>query len=222
MSQPQRIEPIEAAPPPRPDPAIDTTIAVLDLVFGAPFERSFDIRLWDGTTHLGGADPGADFSLHIRRRGALRRMLLPPSELSIVESFISNDIDIEGNVESAMGLADAIARRILSFGGIARLIPKVLALPRDDDSPPLDETRYTRSLRLLTPGARKSTEPEIQFHYDVGNDFYALWLDPSMLYTCAYYMKESDDLATAQINKLDHICRKLRLEPGDDAARIHA
>ena len=215
MSQPQRIEPIEAAPTPRPDPAIDTTIAVLDLVFGAPFERSFDIRLWDGTTHLGGADPGADFSLHIRRRGALRRMLLPPSELSIVESFISNDIDIEGNVESAMGLADAIARRIQSFGGIARLIPKVLALPRDDDSPPLDETRYTRSLRLLTPGARKSTEPEIQFHYDVGNDFYALWLDPSMLYTCAYYMKESDDLATAQINKLDHICRKLRLQPGE-------
>jgi cyclopropane-fatty-acyl-phospholipid synthase len=215
MSQPQRIEPIEAAPPPRRDPAIDNTIAVLDLVFGAPFERAYDIRLWDETIHSGRADPHADFSLHIRRRGALRRTLLPPSELSIVEAFISNDIDIEGNVESAMGLADAIGKRIQSFGGIARLIPRVLALPRDDDSPPLDETRYARSLRLLTPGARKSTEPEIQFHYDVGNDFYALWLDPSMLYTCAYYRKESDDLATAQINKLDHICRKLRLQPGE-------
>jgi cyclopropane-fatty-acyl-phospholipid synthase len=49
----------------------------------------------------------------------------------------------------------------------------------------------------------------------VGNDFYALWLDPSMLYTCAYYRKESDDLATAQINKLNHICRKLRLTAGE-------
>jgi cyclopropane-fatty-acyl-phospholipid synthase len=214
MSHPLRIEPIEA-PPSRRDPAIDTTIVVLDLVFGAPFERSYDILLWDGSIHHGSADPGADFTLNIRRRGALRRMLLPPSELSMVEAFISNDIDIDGNVESAMGLADAIGKRIQSFAGIARLIPKVLALPRDDDSPPLDETRYARSLRLLTPGARKSTEPEIQFHYDVGNDFYALWLDPSMLYTCAYYRKESDDLATAQINKLNHICRKLRLQPGE-------
>jgi len=215
MSQPQRIEPVEAAPPPLRDTAIDATITVLDLVFGAPFERTYDIRLWDETSYRGSASPRADFSLHIRRRGALRRLLLPPSELSIVEAFISNDIDIDGNVESAMGLADAIGKRIQSFGRIAGLIPKVLALPRDDDSPPLDETRYARSLRLLTPGARKSTEPEIQFHYDVGNDFYALWLDPSMTYTCAYYRKASDDLATAQINKLDHICRKLRLQPGE-------
>src|ERR1700716_4205730 len=166
MSQPQSIEPIEAAPPPRRDPAIDATIVVLDLVFGAPFERPYDIRLWDGTTHHGGTEARSDFSLHIRRRGALRRILLPPSELSMVQSFISNDIDIEGNVESAMGMADAIARRIQSFGGIARLIPKVLALPRDDDSPTLDETRYARSLRLLTPRERRSTESEIQFHYD--------------------------------------------------------
>ena len=142
-------------------------------------------------------------------------MLLPPSELSIVESFISGDIEVDGNLESAMGLGDAIGNRIQSLGGIARLIPKVLALPRDDDKAPLAESRYARSLRLLTPTGRKSTEPEIQFHYDVGNDFYELWLDPSMLYTCAYYRKESDDLATAQINKLDHICRKLRLRPGE-------
>ncbi len=215
MSQPQRIETIEAPPPPRRDPAITATIRALDLVFGPPYERNYDIRLWDGTIQHGGADPRADFSLHVRRRGGLRRMLLPPSELSIVEAFISNDIDIEGNIESAMGLADAIGERIQSARGIARLAVLTLALPRDDDSPPVDESRYSRSLRLLTPRARKSTESEIRFHYDVGNDFYSLWLDPSMLYTCAYYRKESDDLATAQHNKLDHICRKLRLQPGD-------
>ncbi len=215
MSQPQRIETIEAFPPPRRDPAITATIRVLDLVFGAPYERNYDIRLWDGTIQHGGADPRADFSLHVRRRGGLRRMLLPPSELSIVEAFISNDIDIEGNVESAMGLGDAIGKRIQSIRGITRLAALIFALPSDDDSPPVDESRYERSLRLLTPRARKSTESEIRFHYDVGNDFYALWLDPSMLYTCAYYRKESDDLATAQRNKLDYICRKLRLQPGD-------
>jgi len=215
LSQPQRIESLEASTIPNRDPAVASTVAVLDLVFGTSAERGFDIRLWDGTVRPGTAAPRADFALHVRRRGALRRMLLPPSELSIVEAFISNDIDIEGNVESAMGLADAIGNRIQSFAGIVRVIPKVLALPRDDESPAVNESRYARSLRLLTPRARKSTEPEIQFHYDVGNDFYELWLDPSMVYTCAYYRNPTDDLATAQQNKLDHICRKLRLEPGD-------
>jgi cyclopropane-fatty-acyl-phospholipid synthase len=227
MSQVQRIGPLDASPRARrvdvtkvsgarkPDPAVARSLSVIHLVFGAPGERGFDVRLWDGTISEATRAPRADFSLHVRRRGALRRMLLPPSELSIVEAFISNDIDIDGNVESAMGLGDAIGQRINSLAGVARLVPAILALPRDDESPQLEETRYARSLRLLTPRARKSTEPEIQFHYDVGNDFYALWLDPSMLYTCAYYKSPSDDLATAQANKLDHICRKLRLRPGD-------
>jgi cyclopropane-fatty-acyl-phospholipid synthase len=223
MSQPQRFDPDETVDASAnaintetgSDPAIARAIAVLDLAFGPPAERNYDIRLWDGTIQHGGMSPNADFTLVIRRRGTLRRMLLPPSELSIVEAVISNDLDVDGNLESAVGLGDSIGKRIQSVGGIARLIPKVLALPRDDEAPPLHESRYGRSLRLLTPRARKSTEAEIRFHYDVGNDFYALWLDPSMLYTCAYYRKESDDLATAQINKLNHICRKLRLKPGE-------
>ena len=223
MPQPQRLEPAEhfdpsadsISPETGRDPAVARAIAVLDLAFGPPAERNYDIRLWDGTIQRGGVFPLADFTLLIRRRGTLRRMLLPPSELSIVEAVISNDLDVDGNLESAMGLGDSIGKRIQSVGGIARLIPKVLALPRDDEAPPLHESRYGRSLRLLTPRARTSTEAEIRFHYDVGNDFYALWLDPSMLYTCAYYKKESDDLATAQINKLNHICRKLRLKPGE-------
>jgi cyclopropane-fatty-acyl-phospholipid synthase len=223
MTQPHRLEPAEnidsAADATGPitgrDHAVARTIAVLDLTFGPPAERNYDIRLWDGTIHHGTASPPADFTLLIRRRGTLRRMLLPPSELSIVEAVISNDLEVEGNLESAMGLGDSVGKRIQSIGGIARLIPRVLALPRDDEAPPLNESRYGRSLRLLTPRSRKSTEAEIRFHYDVGNDFYALWLDPSMLYTCAYYRKDSDDLATAQINKLTHICRKLRLQPGE-------
>lgn len=215
MSQPHRLDRADEPIPSTGDTAIEKTIEVLDLAFGPPAERGYDIRLWDGSVRRGTATPRADFSLFVRRRGGLRRMLLPPSELSIVEAFISNDIDIEGNVESAMDLGDVVGKRIQSLGGIARLIPKVIALPRDDEAPALSETRYERSLRLLTPRGRRSTESEIRFHYDVGNDFYELWLDPSMLYTCAYYRKESDDLATAQINKLNHICQKLRLKPGE-------
>ena len=220
MSQPNRIElAFDDAPRPTPsderrDPAVARTIAVLDLAFGPPSQRNYDVRLWDGTVQRGGQSPAAEFSLFFTRRGALRRLLLPPSELTIVEAIISGDVEIEGNMESSMGLSDDIGRNVQSGGGIARLLPSVLALPKDDEAPPLHESRYTRGLRLLTP-RRKSTESEIRFHYDVGNDFYALWLDKRMLYTCAYYKKETDDLATAQLNKLDHICRKLRLEPGE-------
>src|SRR5712671_3824282 len=223
MPQPQLLEQTESfdpaadamSPGTGSDPAVCRAIAVLDFAFGPGAERNYDIRLWDGTILRGEISPPADFALLIRRRGTLRRMLLRPSELSIVEAVISNDLDVDGNLESAMGLGDSIGKRIQSVRGIARLISKVVGLPRDDEAPPLHESRYGRSLRLLTPRARKSTEAEIRFHYDVGNEFYALWLDPSMLYTCAYYRKESDDLATAQINKLNHICRKLRLERGE-------
>ena len=100
MSQPQRIDPLENSTAfLRRDPGVDATVAVLDMVFGTDAERSYDIRLWDGSIGRGTSAPRADFSLMVRRRGALRRMLLPPSELSIVEACISNDIDIEGNVD---------------------------------------------------------------------------------------------------------------------------
>ena len=220
MPQPNRIELIEepergGRPEPWQDSAIARTLAVLDLAFGPPTQRNYDIRLWDGTVQRGTRTPAADFSLVFRRRGGLRRMLIRPSELSIVEALISGDVDIEGNMESAMGLSDTIARNVQSGGGLARLVPRVLVLPRDDETPQLDESRYQRGLRLIAPRNRKSTESEIRFHYDVGNDFYSLWLDRRMLYTCAYYKKSSDDLETAQVNKLDHICRKLRLRQGE-------
>src|SRR5687767_3702217 len=220
MSQPNRIELIPDVAPraPRPearkDSAIARTLAVLELAFGPAAERNYDVRLWDGTVQRGGKSPAADFSLFFARRGALRRMLLPPSELTIVEAIISGDVEIEGNMEASMGLADNIGRNVQSAGGVAKLLPKVMALPKDDEAPPLDESRYSRGLRLLSP-RRKGSAPEIRFHYDVGNDFYALWLDKRMLYTCAYYKKETDDLDTAQLNKVDHICRKLRLQPGE-------
>jgi len=55
----------------------------------------------------------------------------------------------------------------------------------------------------------------IQFHYDLSNDFYGLWLDSRKVYSCAYFQNPTDDLETAQQHKLDTICRKLNLQPGD-------
>ena len=90
-----------------------------------------------------------------------------------------------------------------------------MALPSDDERPDAGASRYRRARNALASRARRrSSAAEIRFHYDVGNEFYALWLDPRMLYTCAYYRSAQDDLASAQTAKLEHICRKLRLEPG--------
>jgi cyclopropane-fatty-acyl-phospholipid synthase len=198
-----------------PDSGVEKTLRVLDRIFGSPEERRFDIRLWDGSLCHSVSSDCADFALVVAKRGGLRRMLLPPSELSIAEAFIRGDIDIEGNLESAMSIGDSVASRIQSFGGLTRLIPLVLALPSSDESEAERLRRRSTRLRLLTPGARKGGADVIQFHYDVGNDFYSLWLDPRMMYTCAYFKNSTDDLETAQLSKVEHICRKLRLAPGE-------
>src|SRR5262249_9445649 len=62
---------------------------------------------------------------------------------------------------------------------------------------------------------RSADRSAIRFHYDVSNDFFALWLDRRMVYSCAYFRDPSDALDLAQEQKLDHICRKLRLKPGE-------
>lgn len=192
------------------DPGLPAVDALLVRLFGDAEEREFDIHLWDGSVRPARAPPRAPFALHIRRRGALRRMLLPPSELSIAEAFLSGDVDIEGDLERGTSLGDRIAARVHSLSDAAALLPLVLALPSDDERPDPAAARHHRRR-----GAdRKSDAAEIRFHYDVGNEFYALWLDPRMVYTCAYFEHPDTDLATAQVAKLDHICRKLRLRPG--------
>ena len=202
-------------PPALPDPALSGTRAALVLLFGPPATRRFDIHLWDGSVERGGAPDPAPFSIRFQRRGALRRMLLPPSELSIAEALVSGDIEVDGDLEQATVLGDEISSRINSPGGALALLPKLLALPRDDERPDASASRYRRARNAVASRVRRrSSAAEIRFHYDVGNDFYALWLDPRMLYTCAYYRSGQDDLASAQTAKLEHICRKLRLEPG--------
>jgi cyclopropane-fatty-acyl-phospholipid synthase len=79
------------------------------------------------------------------------------------------------------------------------------------------QTAITRGPLKLS-GAQHSKERDraaVQYHYDVGNDFYALWLDKRMVYSCAYFKTGQEDIDTAQEQKLDHICRKLRLSPGE-------
>src|SRR3954466_916360 len=106
------------------DKAASRCRAVLAAIFGEPFERRFDVRFWDGTVDRG-ANSNPPFTLVLNRPAALRRMLLPPNELSIVESYLAGDVDIDGSMESASNLAEAIGGRLRSPLAIARLVRMV-------------------------------------------------------------------------------------------------
>ncbi|GAC1326367.1 MAG: class I SAM-dependent methyltransferase [Chloroflexota bacterium] len=187
--------------------------AVLYELFDAPSTRSFNVRLWDDTTD-GPARRDTPFTLVIRRPGALRRMFLPPSELALGEAYLRDDFDVEGSFEAAASLADGIAARLTSPRRIARLLRLLRYLPVDDL--PGANAPQPRSSALR--GRRHSQVRDaiaVRSHYDVGNDFYALWLDQRMIYSCAYFRHENDSLDVAQEAKLDLICRKLRLQAGE-------
>ena len=187
---------------------------VVEDLFGERKKRRFAVRYWDDSIDEANGTP--TFTLVVQRPGAFRRMLLPPSELSIVEAYLFGDVDIEGDVESAADLGDVAAKRVASVGAASHLLRDVLALPGDDA--PEDAKRSHVARRMFRFG-REHTEQRdaqaVRFHYDVGNDFYALWLDRQMVYSCAYFERGVETLDEAQTAKLDLVCRKLRLKPGE-------
>ncbi|MGH8820327.1 MAG: class I SAM-dependent methyltransferase [Rhodoferax sp.] len=116
---------------------------------------------------------------------------------ALAAGFVENRVQIEGTMRDLMAVA-------------ARLLP---------GSPVSNEVHWTHQLlrraRSHLAHSRERDARQIQFHYDVSDDFYALWLDPLRVYSCAYFRDSSMTVAQAQQAKLDHICRKLMLKPGD-------
>src|SRR5258706_13551091 len=116
---------------------------------------------------------------------------------AIGEAYVEGRLQIEGAMRDLIGAAvgllpDNPAETYPGFWGRLMLRAK--------------------SRRSHTPG---KVAAQIAFHYDVSDDFYALWLDPQRVYSCAYYKTPDLTLAQAQEAKLDHICRKLMLQPGE-------
>jgi cyclopropane-fatty-acyl-phospholipid synthase len=189
--------------------AAEATLALLDELLAGQ-TREFAIRLWDGTVRE--PDPGNDarFTLVLRHPGALRAMFWPPGELTLSEAYLYDDFDVEGDLEAVFPVSD----RLLSEGpGLAKRLRgarKLRSLP--------SEQRRDGHRRAQLRGRRSSLERDrqaIEYHYDVSNEFFATWLDPTMAYSCAVFESPDEDLATAQRRKLDYVCRKLRLRPGE-------
>lgn len=194
--------------------ALEHSQRVMMTLVGPADERSFDVRYWDGTVERAGR-PAAPYTLVVNRPGALRRMLLPPSELSIVEAFISGDVDVEGDLEAAVSLGDAINTRLKSARALADITRHLVALPRDDTADVVAARASNTVGREGRQHERARDQAAIRYHYDVGNDFYRLWLDELMVYSCAYFDSPNGSLEEAQVAKLDLVCRKLRLRAGE-------
>ena len=163
------------------------------------------------------ADPArARATVIVRGPDALGRLLLPPSPDGFAEGYLRGDLDIEGDVMAAVEAGEALDLRRLGADGLRRLIRWGIELRRG--TPPATSLgRVSRIGGRLHSPARDMDA--VRFHYDVGNAFYALWLDRRLTYSCAYFpdgttaTSAADRLDDAQEAKLDLIARKLRLGP---------
>ena len=149
---------------------------------------SLNLELWNG--HRESFGDAACVTLRLNRPEAARR-LLKPDLGTLGQAYVEGDIDLIGPASEVVRVAVELTRG----SARRRILPSLGAAP----------WRHT-----IASDARA-----IARHYDVSNEFYRLWLDRAMVYSCAYFRRGDEDLNQAQENKLDLICRKLQLQPGD-------
>jgi cyclopropane-fatty-acyl-phospholipid synthase len=173
------------------------------------------IRLWNGETIRLSPNAPDDVLLAINDPGAIGRLLRRPRLTTLVDLLAAGDFDIVGGT-----LLDVAARAGTVSRRAFRSLDKKLVLKAL--WPFLFAGRGSRSRSQAYAGAQKAQDSQgrdnkalVQFHYDLSNAFYALFLDPEMVYSCAYFPHWDASLEEAQVAKLDMICRKLRLRPGE-------
>ncbi len=158
---------------------------------GVRSESSLPLRLtlWNGQQFDFGA-PEPEVTIRVPHVSALS-YLLKPTLANLGRAYVEGVLEVEGRVNAVIGIANMLA-----------------ANARKDASRPVRSFHPFRHTRRKDAAA-------IQYHYDVSNEFYQAWLDPNMVYSCAYFENGDEDLATAQIRKIDHILDKIQVQPGD-------
>ncbi len=191
-------------------PEIASSIRFLERLFAAAPLENVSFRLWDGT-RWPDANPRSA-SIVLQHPGSLRAMFSSGTEKGLAEAFLDDDFDIVGDIEAAFELVDVLGHRAAPHWRTA--FAHYYHLHRLPAKP---GRRLAGRAFAAVGGRRHSLERDrraVTFHYDVSNDFFRLWLDRRMVYSCAYFERVEDDLDTAQTAKLRHLCRKLRLQPG--------
>jgi cyclopropane-fatty-acyl-phospholipid synthase len=174
------------------------------------------VKLWDGSHVALGPSPVSPLAIKISNPGTIASLLRRPTLDRLIRHHAQGDLDLEGGTLIDLGKMvgdDAVRRRLKKVRKL-RLARHLLPFLRVPPTP-LRDTRDYAGDAGGDQRTRADNKDFISFHYDVGNDFYRLFLDAQMIYSCAYFAGENDSLDQAQTNKLDMICRKLRLKPGD-------
>jgi cyclopropane-fatty-acyl-phospholipid synthase len=153
----------------------------------AKVSAPLSIELWDGRVFALG--PESTVRMKFPNAASLK-YLLRPTLGSLAEAYVEGELLIEGAVRDVIRAVD----KLTDSAGVSALQRVAQAAGRH---------------------TRRIDRDAIRCHYDVSNDFYRLWLDRRMVYSCAYFRTGDEDIDAAQIQKLDHICRKLMLEPGE-------
>ena len=187
--------------------ADNTTEALVRHVVEA-FAPEFGVILWTGE-RIGAKDGPA---IVLADASVLSRIAFRPAIETLIELWAQKRLDIvDGSIfdiaerRGANGSKGGLKR--LEKWRVARALPALWQLRRDEQS--------AAATVGTDAGASGSTKAAIQFHYDVSNEFYQLFLDERMVYSCAYFDGWHDDIDKAQHDKLEMICRKLRLAEGD-------
>jgi len=172
--------------------------------------RDFAFRLWDGTVAAPTAGRETRFTIVLNHVGAARLMLWPFNKAAFGEAYIYGDIDIEGDIDACLDLLmhwrakPSTPLKKLSF------LRQIMGLPNDGGA------RADRAAKLSGDQRTKDRDRQaIAYHYEKPGEFYALFLDRYLQYTCGYFANPGEDINPAQERKLEHVCRKLRLKPGE-------
>ncbi len=177
----------------------------------AGYDGPVAVRLWNGERVHGEAD--APCTIVFYQPSVLRHLVLHRDLVHLAESFLAGELDVEGDMVSLFDLTSHARGLHFSWLDKCRILRWAWRLPRSWTSGLL-------AARARSTEQHRNTKESIAHHYDVSNDFYRLWLDPEMIYSCAYFRNSAQSLASAQQEKLDYICRKLRLEPGQQLLDI--
>ena len=212
MNMPLRLDPDLIL---TPSTAHQLAIRIFDRLMRG-YEGTVALRLWDDRLHVS-AGKSSNFTLVVRDPVVLRRLVLDRNPVQLADAYFQGVLDFEGDIYDALKLKSHLAGLSLSWRDKLALLRDAIALPiRIEQSlKPVDTMASRIARRFSHRHSKDSDRAAISFHYDVSNAFYRLWLDEQQVYSCAYFTHPDESLDQAQRNKLDHVCRKLRLQPGE-------
>lgn len=169
----------------------------LDAFFKGVKRSNFRVVFWDGVEETYGEGPPAAI-IRFRREPSTEFMLEHDAVLTFGEAYMDGIIDFEGSIDELIRMVEENKAHFIKNSRMGKTLSVLHGL-----------------LHLRGADTRRRQKQNIQHHYDLGNDFFSLWLDPTLCYSCAYFAKPELSLHEAQLMKVDHILKKLDLHPGE-------